>query len=60
MSGRTEPDWNRWEASLGRVQAVREWRSFPCKAALQTSDLNCRGDDGDAGNDVSPSRGDWI
>ena len=43
MSGRTEPDWNRWEASLGRVQAVREWRSFPCKAALQTSDLNCRG-----------------
>ena len=43
MSGRTEPDWNRWEASLGRVQAVREWRSFPCKAALQTSDLNCWG-----------------
>jgi hypothetical protein len=60
MSGRTEPDWNRWDPSLGRVQALPRMALLPMQGSTPDVRFELPGGDGDAGNDVSPSRGDWI
>jgi hypothetical protein len=33
MSGRTEPDWNRWDPSLGRVQALPRMALLPMQGS---------------------------